>query len=458
MKRKKALSKTDSMDRQGEFENRFVAVILFLTFFIFTFLGAGNFIIVTFTGLLLCMVGIMQGPVRTDIWILIPLTLYNVISFASSYMTYGNTLEGYASTQLTFPVIYLLVSYLNNKERTKLRILCSFWVGVMALIGILQFAAAGFHGGMGRLSGIMGNPNAMGAMLVLGWFSAQSCLDETFQGGGILRDCLYGVKHIILAALALTLSLGALGSLCVGFISMCIYGRKSCGEFLAQSADMIFALGSGIMLYAASNYTYWPLLSVAICIYILFSAITAEAMAEFLRNQKYLKLAIFALGFLGALLVLILRPNAFATFAERIAMIRNGLSYIRFSNSLGIGPYQWRMLNLYDDDMYFNTWHIHNIFVHVGVELGLAALSMLVIAAIRHTQKKEDCGQRGEFAAAVTHNLMDTSFFYMATVPFLIMTSAKDENKTRLLGNAVVKGLFGAFGLMFLWNLSLCFK
>ena len=110
MKRKKALSKTDSMDRQGEFENRFVAVILFLTFFIFTFLGAGNFIIVTFTGLLLCMVGIMQGPVRTDIWILIPLTLYNVISFASSYMTYRNTLEGYASTQLTFPVIYLLMS------------------------------------------------------------------------------------------------------------------------------------------------------------------------------------------------------------------------------------------------------------------------------------------------------------------------------------------------------------
>ena len=458
MKSKKIFSKTDSVDRHGELENRFVTLILFLTFFIFTFLGAGSFVVVTFIGLLLCMIGIIQGEVRTDIWVLMPLVIYNVISFVSSYMTYGNTLDGYASTQSVFPVIYLLMSYLGNKERVRLRVLCSFWVGIMAIIGIFQFTAAAFHGGMGRLSGIMGNPNAMGAMLVFGWFAVNSCLENTPLDKDILNYCLHATKYIILAALALTLSLGAIGSLGVGLIVMCIYGRKGCGEFIVQAVDIIFALGVGIMLYAAANYTYWPWVAVALCIYIFFSAVFESRMEIYFREHRYLKMTIFAFGFLGAALVILLRPNSFSTFAERIAMIRNGLSYITLSPLFGIGPYQWRRLNLYDGDMYFNTWHIHNIFVHVGVELGLPALTMLLITAVRHALKREDCAQRGEFAAALTHNLMDTSFFYMATVPFLIMTSAKDESKTILMNKAAVKSFFAAFALIFLWDFILCFK
>ena len=139
-------------------------------------------------------------------------------------------------------------------------------------------------------------------------------------------------------------------------------------------------------------------------------------------------------------------------------MMRNGLGYITDFPLLGIGPYQWRRLNLYDGDTYFNTWHIHNIFLHVGVELGLVALGMLLITLVRHALKQEDGPQRGEFVAAITHNLMDTSFFYMATVPFLIMTSAKDEKRTRALGKGIVRGIFGVFAVLFLWNFILSLK
>lgn len=137
-------------------------------------------------------------------------------------------------------------------------------------------------------------------------------------------------------------------------------------------------------------------------------------------------------------------------------MIRNGLGYISAQPVLGIGPYQWRRLNLYDGDTYFNTWHIHNIFIHVGVELGLIAMAMLLVTLIRHITKKEDSAGRGGFTAAVVHNLMDTSFFYMATVPFLMMTAGRDEEKEHRLGTAAVKCIFGAFSVLFLWNFIQC--
>ena len=151
--------------------------------------------------------------------------------------------------------------------------------------------------------------------------------------------------------------------------------------------------------------------------------------------------------------VAFLRPNAAATFAERLAMIRNGLGYLGVDPLLGVGPYQWRRLNLQDADTYFNTWHIHNVFVHVGVELGLIAMAMLAIAVVRHFRKREDPAQRGAFSAALVHNLMDTSFFYMATVPFLIMTAGDDEGKKRRLSGTTVKCMFSVFAVLFAWNM-----
>ena len=458
MKKKQIPFRTDSMNRQEDLENRYVVVVLFLAFFIFTFLGAGNFIIVSGTGLLLCMVGLMRGPVRTDPWILVPLILYVAIGYISGLRTYGNTLDGYASTQSVFPVIYLLMSYLNDRERTWLKSLCSLWVGGMAPIGILEFTMAAFHGGMGRLSGIMGNPNAMGAMLVLGWFAVSSALNDVAGDKQSLRLCLHGAKYMMLVALALTMSIGAIGSLGVGLIAMIIYWKRGLDGFFSQAADIIFAMGCGVLLYAAANFTYWPWLSVAICIFILFSSSQIAGLEAYFRKYRVLTRLVFFAGLFGLILVLLLRPNALATFEERIAMMRNGLGYITDSPLLGIGPYQWRRLNLYDGDTYFNTWHIHNIFLHVGVELGLVALGMLLITLVRHALKQEDGSQRGEFAAAITHNLMDTSFFYMATVPFLIMTSAKDEKRTRALGKGTVRGIFGVFAVLFLWNFILSLK
>lgn len=404
LKRKHGDLRSREKERQASGESRYIAVTLFLAFFIFTFIGAGNFIIVSLVGLFLCAIGLVQSSVRVDLWILVPLILYNGISLLSGYRTYGNTLDGYASTQSVFPVIYLLMSYLGSQERRLLKSLCAVWAGVMATIGIGQFVMAAFSGSATRLSGLMGNPNAMGAMLALGWFALQSCLRE--ENGPALERFLRGLEFITLAALALTLSVGAFGALGIGVLVMHFYGKERFSSLLCRLAEMIFAGGCGILLYIAGNATNWPWLCLILCGYILIGAWYRGQFERELSDGKWAKLLICLTGALGAGVVAFLRPNAAATFAERLAMIRNGLGYLGVDPLLGVGPYQWRRLNLQDADTYFNTWHIHNVFVHVGVELGLIAMAMLAIAVVRHFRKREDPAQRGAFSAALVHNLM----------------------------------------------------
>lgn len=451
LKRKHGDLRSREKERQASGESRYIAVTLFLAFFIFTFIGAGNFIIVSLVGLFLCAIGLVQSSVRVDLWILVPLILYNGISLLSGYRTYGNTLDGYASTQSVFPVIYLLMSYLGSQERRLLKSLCAVWAGVMATIGIGQFVMAAFSGSATRLSGLMGNPNAMGAMLALGWFALQSCLRE--ENGPALERFLRGLEFITLTALALTLSLGAFGALGIGVLVMHFYGKERFSSLLCRLAEMIFAGGCGILLYIAGNATNWPWLCLILCGYILIGAWYRGQFERELSDGKWAKLLICLTGALGAGVVAFLRPNAAATFAERLAMIRNGLGYLGAEPLLGVGPYQWRRLNLQDGDTYFNTWHIHNVFVHVGVELGLIAMAMLLLIVVRHLRKREAPAQRGAFAAALTHNLMDTSFFYIATVPFLMMTAESASRDSRLLGRGAARCIFGVFAVLFAWNM-----
>ena len=90
---------------------------------------------------------------------------------------------------------------------------------------------------------------------------------------------------------------------------------------------------------------------------------------RFLRACPRVAASISATGFLVAAAAVTVRPSSLATFAERLEMMRNGMGYLAENPLLGVGPYQWRLLNLADGDKYFNTWHIHNVLIHVGVEM-----------------------------------------------------------------------------------------
>ena len=226
---------------------------------------------------------------------------------------------------------------------------------------------------------------------------------------------------------------------------------------MANAAELVFAVGSGVLLYMAGDTAGQPWLCLVLCLYILAEAWYWNEFRRFLKDCRWARVLLCLAGICGAAVLIFLRPNASATFAERLAMIRNGIGYLTVNPLLGLGPYQWRLLNMQDGDLYFNTWHIHNIFVHVGVELGWIAAAMLIAAAVRHIRKREDKAQRGAFFAALLQNWLGTSFVYRATVPFLIILSSYDERKERVLGGAAAKCVFGIFAVLFGWNTLQCF-
>ncbi len=166
-------------ERLGERGNTWMehtnVLLLFLAFFILTLCQTGTVLIVGLVGIILCGIGMIQPAVKVDLWILIPLILYNVMSACSSYAAYGNMVKGFASTQSIFPVLYLLLAYLSREERVLLKRLCTVWMSAIAAMGILEFVGNALQGDAGRLGGVFGNPNAFGTFLIVGWFAVVSC-------------------------------------------------------------------------------------------------------------------------------------------------------------------------------------------------------------------------------------------------------------------------------------------
>ena len=160
-----------------------------------------------------------------------------------------------------------------------------------------------------------------------------------------------------------------------------------------------------------------------------------------------------ALGSLVAAGVVLVRPSSLATFAERLQMMRNGLHYCWQNPLWGVGPYQWRGLNMQDADKFFNTWHIHNVLIQVGVELGLLAAAALLILAIRVWLKSKQPETRAEFGAFLTHCLLDTSFFYLGITAMVMLTVAQPSRASGIrLSCWVWRLLFGILAVLFVWN------
>ena len=130
----------------------------------------------------------------------------------------------------------------------------------------------------------------------------------------------------------------------------------------------------------------------------------------------------------------------------------SALTYLRENPLLGVGPYRWRGLDQADGGTFFNTWHIHNMFLHVGAELGLAAMCALLAAACRLWKTRKGPARAG-FTAFLMHNLIDTSFFYPVILLLELMTAGEPPEKGWTVKGVLLKLLFGGFALVFAYDL-----
>ena len=436
----------------------YLTICLFIALFILTWLGVGDIPKVCLLGLILCLAGLAQRLARVDLWILLPFILYILANMVSTYVTYENVTEGYASLHLLYPVIYLLMACLEEREACLLRRLCVIWAGIVAAAGIGSFVSrALLQGSAGRMEGFPGNPNATGIFLVLGWFALMGCEEEE-EDSGLARFLPY-VEPLLLMALALTLSMGSFTAMAVGILVVLTGKRKSLPGWeifwyacrLLSGASL--GVGTGVLLYLTAARTSAAWVCLPLLVYGLAVILCWKKYRRFLKEYTWMAVLISVCGLIVTAAVIGVRPGSVATFTERLEMMRNGLGYLMKQPLTGVGPYRWRILNLHDSDKYFNTWHIHNVLLHVGVETGWPAMGMLLLIAARFFGKKPGLWKKAGFTAFCIHNMMDTSFFYMCIVALMMMTAGNPPNSGRKMGSAGLKITFVAFAVMFAYHL-----
>ncbi len=426
--------------------------VLFAALAVMTLSGVGTIGIVSVLGLVLCGVGMSQSTARIDWWVLIPLAVYVGMNLVSSLVTFQDVVNGYGGVQLIYVSMYALSCCLDERAARRLRQLCVLWAGIAAALGIVGFAASSFFVSVTRLAFVVGAPNALGIFLVLGWFALLTCrLDEGADDR--LTRIIGRLEPVLLVAMTLTLSMGAFVALLVGIVvflagRLRTHGwREVVGDAFVLVSKIATCIIVGLLAYMAAERAAVPVLCAVLVAYVGAMACTWPRFGEFLREHAMATKAIAIVGLLSVPFAIVMRPTSLATFAERIHMMGNGIGYLGNNPVTGVGPGQWRQLNLHDADTYFNTNHIHNLFIHAGVEFGIIAMIALVVVAVRCFVKRYRQAQHGEDAAFLTHVMMDTGFFYLGVTGMLMLTANGSASPARELSKRGTRALFAALGL-----------
>lgn len=426
-----------------------VALCTMIVIIALSFTGAGNALMVCVMGFMLCVALLTRRSMKLDLWIFIPLLVYILLCGYASLRAYGTLTQGYVCVQAVFLVVYLAVASMDEDEARFLRQAIVAWVALAAVIGIAFFVFDAFGGVVSRLGWPLGGANALGIYMVIGWFALLG-----LKGSDVAERILRHVEPLILVSLALTLSLGSFGALVIAIIVMLLYSKRerTWDAVLADAAVLIVKLvigvGTGICLYLAPSWGDLPLFNIVTLAYLIALVMFWAQLEAFLRSHMRLTAPLAILGPVVAIVAMLIRGSAPATFFERLDMIQNGIGYLSVNPLFGVGAYQWRVLNMMDGDLYFNTWHIHNSLLHIAVELGVIAALMLLVVAVRFFVKRRDPEQRGAFVAFIVHNMLDTSLFFPAIGSLLMVTAGSPRTTGALLYGASVKVFAGAFALV----------
>lgn len=432
--------------------DRYVLILLILALAALTVGGVGSPASVGPVGALLCAAGCAQRKIRADLWVVLPMGVYLLAGMAATYRVYGTIAEGYVPAHAVLLAVYLLIGCLEAEELPPLRRFAALWVTGTAAAGVLLFTLRALRGSGARLGGILQNPNALGVFLTVGWFTLQACLPDG-EEPGLTAKLLRHAEPILLTALALTLSMGSFLAMAAGTLVLLLQFRRehTWRETFAYGCRVLaraaMGMGLGILMYFTARHTRVPWFCLFLLGYLLALAAEWPVFDRFLQTVRPAAAVIAGCGVLVAAAAIAIRPSALATFAERLEMMADGLSYLPDHPLLGLGPYQWRLYNLHGGGKYFNTWHIHNFLIHIAVELGLPAALALLAVIVRHFRK----GLAPAAAAFVFHGMMDTGFFYLGVTALALITAGEPREGNRKLEGGPARLVFAALFVLFLY-------
>lgn len=403
-------------------------LILTIALALYTFFQS-DFLIRNTVSLLLCLYCFVKGKTQIDLWILIPLFAIPVLGLLSTYI---NQLDFYANYTLPFmalAIIYCVLSYCSQKERDALRRVLIVWGALIGIVALCNYIIQAQQYHAARLNTIIGNPNTSGlvfAFLLLCFLSYRKKWEE-------VRSPFLCAEPLLITSLCLTLSVSSIASFGVGVVVYFIYQKaiyKNPIIHMVSSYICCLFIGFAIalLLYTAANYTNAPWLCIILGLYLVAVSLFWHPLVA-LINQHALFARIGSMASIVAIIALVtLRPNALLSFQDRLAMIADGLTYAGLNPLFGIGPLQWYHYNTTMSGTPFNTFFIHNVFMHTVVELGFFALLCLIILIIRFGTKQHNALGLSLGVAFLLHSLVDTALFIpLVPLVFMLMTAQPQE-------------------------------
>lgn len=420
---------------------------------ILTVSGTGNPVLTGLTGVALCGMGLMQEKIQVDKKIIFFLFGYNSFSLVSTCINGENPFRGYVFDHLLCTVIIFLAGTLDQKGRACLRRRGVLWSAFIASAGIVQFVISAFHENAGRLGGIFQNANVMGIFLVFSWFSLMECRNETEKKKTLCF--LDYVEPLLLYAVALTLSMGSFVAMALGVLIM-----AACHKLRYPEADTVWftlrvlakaslGVGGGFLLYIASTRVHEAWLDMLIVCFLAAVVVKWRKLDVFLSTYRRMTGVISGFGIIVAISVILFRISSIATFTERMEMMRAGISYILRAPVFGVGSLQWHLLDMSDGGKYFNTWYIHDMFIHIGVEIGIPAMLLLIAASVGILRKRRPPELTAGVVALMLHYVLDVGFVFAgiaATAEILLGTRGEQE---KTFSSAASKFIFAGALILF---------
>lgn len=385
-----------------------LAVLLAVVVFAYLVIPVYSAVVALSGSVLICLYCFVLGPTKVDLKALVGLGVLAAATAFSAVVYYGDIAFNYPLF-FVFPVIYFASSYLGKSSRRLLFRICVVGAALVALVGLVTFSFEAMNDTAWRARAVVGTPNGLGIFLAIAWLCLLTMKDRE-------KERLLFLEPVLLSCLALTLSGGSLLSLACGLAVLLYQQRKkSSWKGVALwatnlAARMVIAFSLGLMFYVAANRTTIPWFCFILVGLVLFVCAMWPKVLALLKDCHWLTNTIVVLcGAAFVVALLSFRQSAFSTFAERIAMMENGLGYLFRYPLYGLGYGQWPLYNFEDADMYFNVAHIHNAVIHIGVEFGLAAMASVVYLIAYRFWKG---GQNTPGALAfVVHNLIDVPLF-----------------------------------------------
>lgn len=392
--------------------NRTSVLFLFLGFASLTLCGAGNPLVISVLCMCLSVGGFFTESVRIDLPVFFCLSGMFCMGTLSSYLVSGHCFSGYSATWLLFVLMYVITCSLSDMERRLLHRLLVFWAGLIVSFGIIAYSIGSFSGSPGRFGWLIENPNAMGIFIVIAWFLA-------------LQEGVTRLEPVLLVGLGMTLSMGSFLSMGVAllYLSWIYYRQFGFKNMVSRTASLgvriVVCLYVGFLFYFSSTGRCPRGLCLFPFVLLLFLFLSWSRVSEFLEDKRRIFVVIVLMIIVLCSFAMYLRPSSVDTFVERLYMMRSGFRYLFDNPLLGIGQYNWRGVDYSDGGIYFNTWYIHNAFLHVGVEVGIVVMVCMICIPVRYLIRfgyDTDVG----WVAFVVHSLIDVGFFYTC-IPALVL-------------------------------------